>query len=77
MAASASIPNYPIFHDPNVAQLFDYASDSDLMVGFHDTVPVAPLFSDKIGDSMVSRDAATSRFLFGNKNGLQLSDGGG
>ena len=56
--------------------MFDYASDSDSPIGFTDSLLAVPLISDKIGDSMGSRDDETSRFIFGNKNGLQLSDGG-
>jgi hypothetical protein len=76
MAASDAIPTYSIFHDRPVAQLFDYSSDSDVMVGFTDTPPVLPLSSDHIGDMLSSPGDNSSRFLFGNKNGLQLSDGG-
>jgi hypothetical protein len=69
-------PNYPIFRDLCSAQLFDYTSDSDLPFANVSPLGSAPLISDHVGDPLPPDCTYTSRFLFGNKNGLQLSDGG-
>jgi hypothetical protein len=73
-----SIPNFPIFTDhPQPEQLFDYSSDGDPFLGVPENFSAIPLISDSVGDIMApSSDVDTSRFIFGNKNGLQLSDGG-
>jgi hypothetical protein len=79
MANSDAAPNFSIFNNPTPhhAQLFDYSSDSDFPLGVTDTQSDVHLISDHVGDSMTpSGDSTMTRFLFGNKNGLQLSDGG-
>jgi hypothetical protein len=51
-------------------QLFDYSSNSDIPAD----IPIPASLG--VGDDIGPRDNSTTRFLFGNINGLQIGDGG-
>jgi hypothetical protein len=55
---------------PSQPQLFYYSTNSDIP----NAIPIPASFP--AGDDIGPRDNDTTRFLFGNINGLQIGDGG-